>query len=267
MTLQKITRFASPTKLARICPCCDIEFFSPRSQVKLGYGIYCSRACSYSHRKRTHVPQRRPNKWTMAACKNCSKEFSILKSQMKHRRGKYCSRSCRTSCVNRSAPRLLGAQNPKWKGGKDATRERGKEQMRIYRLKHRQKIDERVKLWRQNNPEKIRAIKVRYKARKNNAPGEFTATDIKTILIKQGGVCLACAADLYIKYHIDHIKPLSKGGTNNPSNLQLLCPSCNAAKGAKNGTEYWKWVALRAAQTIVDIAEGRHRLSTRSSLE
>lgn len=45
--------------------------------------------------------------------------------------------------------------------------------------------------------------------------------------------CTACGAadDL----SVDHIQPVSKGGTNEMSNLQTLCRSCNSAKGAKWG--------------------------------
>lgn len=30
---------------------------------------------------------------------------------------------------------------------------------------------------------------------------------------------------------LDHVRPLVMGGTNRPSNLQILCVSCNARKG------------------------------------
>lgn len=35
------------------------------------------------------------------------------------------------------------------------------------------------------------------------------------------------------KYHIDHIKPLAKGGLHTISNLTIACVSCNCSKGAK----------------------------------
>ena len=34
-----------------------------------------------------------------------------------------------------------------------------------------------------------------------------------------------------IKLHVDHIKPVSKGGKTVMSNLQTLCEGCNIGKG------------------------------------
>ena len=36
-----------------------------------------------------------------------------------------------------------------------------------------------------------------------------------------------------IQHHVDHIKPLSKGGEHHPSNLQILTAEENLKKGAK----------------------------------
>ena len=54
---------------------------------------------------------------------------------------------------------------------------------------------------------------------------------LKKLLVKYKFKCVDCGAT--DKLTIDHIKPVSKGGTDNFSNLQILCKSCNSSKGAK----------------------------------
>jgi 5-methylcytosine-specific restriction endonuclease McrA len=63
--------------------------------------------------------------------------------------------------------------------------------------------------------------------------GKHTEADIEALLIAQQGCCAICQIDIRKRYHVDHIMPLSKGGSNDKSNLQLLCRPCNLRKGAK----------------------------------
>ena len=51
----------------------------------------------------------------------------------------------------------------------------------------------------------------------------------RTIYKRDGYRCLKCASESRLT--IDHIMPLSRGGTDHPRNLQTLCEECNFAKG------------------------------------
>ena len=52
---------------------------------------------------------------------------------------------------------------------------------------------------------------------------------------EQGGDCNGCGTHFRIvDFHIDHIVPKSKGGTDHRTNLQLLCGNCNLRKGNKS---------------------------------
>lgn len=57
---------------------------------------------------------------------------------------------------------------------------------------------------------------------------------IKTIRARDRGHCTECGCDLTLELqddeNIDHIVPLSKAGTNDLVNLQLLCKTCNLKK-------------------------------------
>lgn len=53
-----------------------------------------------------------------------------------------------------------------------------------------------------------------------------------TLYKEQDGRCNGCEKKLPKRnLTIDHKKPVSKGGTDRLSNLQLLCANCNAIKG------------------------------------
>jgi hypothetical protein len=55
------------------------------------------------------------------------------------------------------------------------------------------------------------------------------------VLHRADYTCQACGAKAAdgAELHIDHIHPVSKGGTNDPTNLQALCRDCNLGKGAR----------------------------------
>ena len=54
------------------------------------------------------------------------------------------------------------------------------------------------------------------------------------LFARQKGKCRGCERDFYYSaLELDHIVPLSKGGQDGNSNLQLLCGNCNKVKGAR----------------------------------
>lgn len=63
----------------------------------------------------------------------------------------------------------------------------------------------------------------------------------KAIFFRDNGICQHCGKDLtgFITIiedhgrHFDHIIPLDSGGTNDPTNFQLLCSSCNLTKSSR----------------------------------
>ena len=110
-----------------------------------------------------------------------------------------------------------------------------------------------VRKWQKANPEKAASYaKAWYadpinsathsnirRARKAAAGGAYTSADARAILSAQGHRCAYCRDDLRkTKRHLDHIMPLARGGSNDPSNLQWLCATCNLSKGAKDPIEF-----------------------------
>lgn len=87
--------------------------------------------------------------------------------------------------------------------------------------------------WYQKNKETAFALVAKRRAQRVNAGGSYTADDVYELLAKQRVKCNLCGTSIGKQFHRDHIIPLSKGGTNYISNIQLLCPTCNLKKHDK----------------------------------
>lgn len=104
----------------------------------------------------------------------------------------------------------------------------------------------RQKIWSKANPESMRIIQARSRIKRLSAKGRFTIKDVRDKLKKQKGICIYCPTVLIKGYHIDHKKPLSRGGSNWPRNLQLTCPTCNLRKSSKTHSEFMRCLKVAA---------------------
>jgi len=140
-------------------------------------------------------------------------------------------------------------------------RAKEREQQRLYYQKHREALKAKVRAYNKTNAAKIsernrlrrqdpdyvkvaneRSRKYRanpanhkvlahrtmqYYSRKYEAKGFSTKAQLQARWDYYGGRCWICTDEAK---EMDHVIPLSKGGTNWPANLKPICRSCNARK-------------------------------------
>ena len=73
-------------------------------------------------------------------------------------------------------------------------------------------------------------IDIREYSKKTGVKRDVTPLMKKIVASDQKWLCGICTNLLDFTYQVDHIKPLYKGGGNERSNLQALCPNCHAKK-------------------------------------
>lgn len=178
----------------RNCLICNNIFYPRLYQIKIGHGKYCSIKC----RNEGNLPSLMTDE-----AKRKSKE-----TYMKH-------------LAQGLIKHPTGKDHPKWLGG---DKEMWKRRISSGRA------NASVKKYRAKNPDKVREWShTRHKRKMDRLP----KGTVKSKIELQKGLCVYCKCDIKIKYHVDHIIPLSKGGTHTPENIQILCPTCNVKKWAK----------------------------------
>lgn len=123
----------------------------------------------------------------------------------------------------------------------DANPEKHLANGRKWRAKNRDKAIEAVRQWALRNPERAREVSAardnNRRVRETSNGGRFTADDVAQLKKQQRNRCAACSTKL-TRYEVDHVRPVARGGSSEPHNLQLLCPPCNRSKGAKDPIEW-----------------------------
>lgn len=127
--------------------------------------------------------------------------------------------------------------------------ERDKANCKAWRERNPERAKSNIKRWAELNPEKHRAYKAKWAAanpehckanlrnrrsRKASAAGRHTPCEIATLAKRQEFKCANCRSSIKDQYEADHIMPLALGGSNEISNIQLLCRSCNRRKSKKH---------------------------------
>jgi 5-methylcytosine-specific restriction endonuclease McrA len=115
---------------------------------------------------------------------------------------------------------------------------RNKEKVLTYSKQYRQKnlehLTQKSKEWKQRNKAKVRS----YRAKRNffkhkNGLFKISEKEIDRLLSKK---CYLCGEK--DSEHIDHVIPLSRGGSHSIGNLLGACSACNLSKGAKLLIQY-----------------------------
>lgn len=161
------------------------------------------------------------------SCRECGRLYLAAMRDVYPDRGKEYYWANREACLESS--------NKWFRDNRDAQLKKKKE----WRERNPGHSDE----YRKKNPELYAEASRRRRARKLGADGYHSKDDIDKILSGQGGLCAApwCRSDISNGYEIDHIMPLSRGGSDWPSNLQCLCRGCNRSKSSKTMDEWCEW--------------------------
>lgn len=203
----------------------------------------CSSLCKRAHAatiKAESVARR------TRSCVHCGAIFIARQTQIDAGVGKLCSKACGikynhgllNSAENIAkhvagmisahregrVKRATGPEHPQWTGGLEASIARAKPFMAA-----------KLRAYRKANPHKVKEFSMK---RSNGKTGRLPRGFVARLFLLQKKKCTICRRSIANGYHVDHVTPISKGGLHEPLNIQLLCPTCNVRKFAKDPIEY-----------------------------
>ena len=247
----------------RKCSKCNVlypltdEYFSVREDKGVKRYRRNCRLCAKQHRKKYYED---------------NKEDVLMKGRIWKQNNKERRRDTHKTYYENNREAILEKCREYYHNTKDKTRER-KRQYRIANREHRNKrrkeryllnkekektnqkewyVQNKTKhyengqKWRANNKEKTSQHRSKRRALVNGSKVHYTAKDVTRVYHHHRGRCFYCGEKISKNYHIEHIIPLSRGGSNGCGNITIACIVCNSKKGQKYIME-WKLQNKRIA--------------------
>jgi 5-methylcytosine-specific restriction endonuclease McrA len=119
---------------------------------------------------------------------------------------------------------------------------------RAYYEQYREQVIARSKEWTEDNLEKVKRFKAnnrrKRRAAKNAGGRHFTVEEFDALCSTYGYACLSCGATDRV-LEADHVVPLTKGGSDDISNIQPLCGECNRRKFTAV-IDFGRWAEVRS---------------------
>lgn len=132
-------------------------------------------------------------------------------------------------------------RNRAWK---KANQDKIKAASKQYNLDNRESMNERLKRWRQLNPHRVAYYNAMYRLqRATQSDGTVSSGTYKQLYAQK--FCHYCEEFVDSSERtVDHVIPLSRGGTHSVSNLVMACGSCNYSKQGRTPEEFLEYKRL-----------------------
>lgn len=178
-------------------------------------------------------------------CKKCCAEYGWAyrnrdpEEYLKKQRERQSNRKDKRRAYDVANAERIAQKKREWR---KANPDKVKKHKRDSQRRNSESHSIRNKRYRQRYPEKIREQSRVKWARRKTTEGKYTTEDIERLYEEQHGYCAYCGIRLFEEFHVDHVVPITRGGTNYYDNLLLACPHCNQSKNDKLVNE---WAVVR----------------------
>jgi 5-methylcytosine-specific restriction endonuclease McrA len=180
------------------------------------------------------------------ACASCSADLPVPRPK----RQKWCPPCSAREQEEAGRERMrkrYHADPERSRAERAAYRERNRLKLRAYQREYAKRKPEKLRDWRAAHPDKMREMNRRARARRDpdidhayfsarraRKRGAFVERVFRSVLWRRhGGFCGICREVVALRdMHVDHVRPLARGGEHSYANTQPAHPQCNRRKGA-----------------------------------